>query len=361
MPNVFLVLPTYNAGPYLGPLLESIRGQSFTDWTLLIRDDGSSDDTRRQIEEAAARDRRIVLIRDDPKGNVPSSSTRESGRFPAHEPLGSAVGFGLLCEIAYQRGAEYLFFADQDDVWRPDKLERMLRQIQREETCDGDRSPHLVYSDLVVVDSALRTVHPSFLAYSRLRRGEGRPLRTLLGRSFVLGCACVVNRPLLEFALPMPTEMASHDWWVALCAAAVGDISYFPEPTLWYRRHGKNTSGPAGFWSGFNPLHHSLARRWRSGWHSFVRSVEQAAALRDRIRSRSPARGDEALDVLDDFCHLFDRPLSGWRRVCALGLAGLPVIDLPRRLLYYLCAVKRFPAAIAQSVCVEAHGQRLAA
>ncbi len=140
--------------------------------------------------------------------------------------------------------------------------------------------PHLVYSDLTVVDAELRLVHPSFLRHSRLRHGEGRPLRTLLGRSFVLGCASIVNRPLLEFALPLPATVASHNWWLALCAAAVGQVSFLPESTLDYRRHGKNTSGPAGFWQGFNPLRYSWRGRWDVGWRSFQQSLDQARAVR---------------------------------------------------------------------------------
>jgi rhamnosyltransferase len=329
MSSMFVVLSTYNGGPYLGPLLESIRRQSHNDWTLLVRDDGSSDQTLRLLGEAAAADRRIALV---------AGGQRQ----------GAAGSFGLLMKLAYQRGAEYLCFADQDDLWRHDKLQRMLEQMQRLEASGGRPSPRLVYSDLIVVDSQLRTVHPSFLRHSRLCYGEGRPLRTLLGRCFVLGCACMINRPLLEFALPLPDRVASHDWWVALCAASIGHVSYFPQPTLWYRRHDKNTSGPAGFWAGLNPLRHSWSKRWKVGWQSFQRSVEQARALRERLRTRSPEDAGEALDLLDHFCGLFDRPESGWRRVRGLRSMGVPAIDLPRRLLYYLCALKTFPAQTGQ-------------
>lgn len=169
-----------------------------------------------------------------------------------------------------------MLLADQDDVRHPDKIERLLERMRLAEASASRPSPQLVYSDLTVVDAGLRTVHPSFLRYARLRHGEGRPLRTLLGRCFVLGCASIVNRPLLEFALPLPESVASHDWWLALSAAAVGQVSFLPESTLDYRRHGKNTSGPAGFWQGFNPLRHSWRRRWEVGRRSFQRSLDQA-------------------------------------------------------------------------------------
>jgi glycosyltransferase involved in cell wall biosynthesis len=326
MSNVFVVLSTYNGGAYLGPLIESIRRQTLADWTLLVRDDGSSDETVRLLRATAAEDRRIVLL--------------DGG-----ERLGASASFGLLVQHAYDMGAEYLLLADQDDVWHRDKIERLLEQMRRAEGSAGRPSPQLVYSDLTVVDAELRTVHPSFLRHSRLRHGQGRPLRTLLGRSFVLGCASIVNRPLLQFALPLPETIASHDWWLALCAAAVGQVSYLPQSTLDYRRHGKNTSGPAGFWKGFNPLRHSWRRRWEVGWRSFQRSLDQARALRERLRQRCPDDATEAVDLLDRFCGVFERPGSGWQRVLALHRLGVPAIDLPRRLLYDLC-VLRLPNSV---------------
>ncbi len=174
---------------------------------------------------------------------------------------------------------------------------------------------------------------------SRLRHGEGRPLRTLLGRSFVLGCACLMNRPLLELALPMPADVASHDWWVALCAAAAGWIAYRSEPMLDYRRHGGNASGSAGFWAGWNPLRHPWRKRWESGTAAFRRSVAQAESLRQRLGDRRAPVAAEDAGVLAEFCGLFRRPGPRWQRVVRLCRLGIPAIDLPRRLLYYLCVL----------------------
>jgi rhamnosyltransferase len=320
MANVLVALSTYNGEKYLRPLIESIRSQSYADWTLLVRDDGSQDQTVSLLREAAASDRRIVLLEE-------------------LQHYGPTASFGLLVQHAHEAGAEYLLFADQDDIWFRDKLERLLEQMRCREMSDGRRWPHLVYSDLKVVDAELRPVHPSFLRHSRLRHGEGRPMRTLLGRSFVLGCASIVNRPLMEFALPVPAAAASHDWWMALCAASIGQISYFAQPTLLYRRHAQNTSGPAGFWAGFNPLRYSWAKRWRTGRQNFQRSLQQARALRDRLHERCPTAAGDATDLLDRFCELFERPSPDWRRVWELHRMGVPAIDIPRRVLYDLCVL----------------------
>jgi glycosyltransferase involved in cell wall biosynthesis len=316
MRNVFIVLGTYQGEAYLPALLASIQQQSCPTWTLLARDDASSDATPAILRAAAAADHRIVVL---------------DGDGVRHGAVGN---FGLLMQQAYDRGAEYLFFADQDDVWHPDKIAKQMQCMQEAEDAAGTRSPQLVYSDLVVVDASLRSLHPSFLRYSRLPYASGRPLRSLLGRSFVLGCATVINRPLLDFALPLPTAVASHDWWVALCAACVGSISLLDTPTLEYRRHAHNASLPA-YWTTWNPFRRAWRQQWDRRWTSFRRSLEQARVLRDRLQQRRL----DAAELLDRFCGLFENPGGPWRRIGDLHRLGIPAIDLPRRLLYYLCVL----------------------
>ena len=212
-----------------------------------------------------------------------------------------------------------------------------MELMRQGEMASGKRINHLVYSDLVVVNERMQTVHGSFFRCSRLRQGGQQPLRTLLGRSFVLGCACAMNRPLVELALPLPASIASHDWWAALCAAATGRISCLPQPTLWYRRHGKNTSGPVRFWAGLNPWRNSWSHRWQTGYRSFRQSLDQAIMLRSRLNDRGATVAEETQLCLDRFCDLFERPQPAWRRIEQLLRLGIPAIDLPRRLLYYLC------------------------
>ena len=250
--KTFIALATYQGAAYLRQQIQSIRRQSHVDWTLVAHDDGSTDSTCSILAEFAARDERIRLLPHD-------------GR-----RLGSAGNFGLVMQHAYRMGAETLFLADQDDVWQADKLQRQIELLRQGEKPAGRPMAHLVYSDLVVVNERMQTVHSSFLRSSRLHQGGEQPLRTLLGRSFVLGCACAMNRPLLELALPLPDSIASHDWWTALCAAATGRLSYLPQPTLWYRRHASNASGPAGFWAGFDPRRYSCAGAWKPAFAAFA-------------------------------------------------------------------------------------------
>jgi glycosyltransferase involved in cell wall biosynthesis len=317
--KVIIVLATYQGAEYVEALVESVRRQSYDDWTLLARDDGSTDGTAEILGRLAARDGRVRLL----EGGGPRR--------------GAAGNFGIVLQRACDLGADYVFPADQDDVWREDKIGKQLQRMERSEAATVGRRPQLVYSDLIVVDRGLRLIHPSFLRCSRLRRGGGRPLRTLLGRCFALGCASLANRPLLELALPLPASIASHDWWLALCAAAAGRIEFLPEPTLWYRRHGENSSGPAGFWAGFNPRRHSWRKRWETGYRSFRQSVCQASALQRRLEDRGVEATAETRRYLRRFCDVFARPQPAWLRIPQLVEMRIPAIDLPRRFLYYLC------------------------
>ena len=290
-PRVVILLATYRGAAYLPELLASLREQTYGDWTLLARDDGSDDDTIQILRDAAACDGRIAIL--------------ES----VGERLGPVGNFGLLMQRALDAGAEYVFFADQDDIWHADKVERQLQCMKESEA--GRSAPRLVFCDAAIVDALRRPVHPSFLRQNRLPYSSDRPIETLLGRSFVLGCACAVNRPLLEFALPLPETVASHDWWLALCAACVGRIECIDVPLLDYRRHESNASA-AAFWSMSSPPS-GWRRRWEIGWRSFMRSLDQARALRERLQERKVDASVES-QLLSAFCDAMEQP-DGWRRL----------------------------------------------
>jgi len=318
-PRVHIVLATCEGETWLPELLRSIQAQSHSDWTLLVRDDGSSDATRQILHGAAESDRRIVIVEDD--------GLRR----------GAVGSFSWLLQKAWNDGADYVLPADQDDVWRTDKVAQQVQALQTAEAGTGRELPRLVYCDAVVVDAARRPVCASFLRQNRLPYGSGRALKTLLGRSFVLGCACAVNRPLMDFALPLPEVMASHDWWLALCAATVGEITCLDVPLLEYRRHAANAS-QAAFWNVWRGSPGGWRRRWQIGWKNFVRSLEQAKALRGRLHQRNVAAGQE-WELLEAFCRIVDQP-SRWRRLRELHRLGVPAIDWPRRMLFDWCMLR---------------------
>ncbi len=221
--SIYIVLSTFEGGEHIREQVESIFAQSDSNWRLLVRDDGSTDQTSEYLEGLAAGDARLEILRDD------------------YGHLGGNGSFSLLMEAALLRGADWIALSDQDDVWKPDKLERQIARLGESNARPEDCV--LLHSDLVVVGPDLDVVHASLHGSMRLRHEPDSPLATLLIQNFVTGCTCIVSRGLLERALPIPEEAIVHDWWLALCAASYGRLLFDTEQHVLYRQHSRNQIG----------------------------------------------------------------------------------------------------------------------
>jgi glycosyltransferase involved in cell wall biosynthesis len=335
---IAILLSTCNGAPWLPALLDSIHRQTHEDWQLLARDDGSADATPRVLTVAASRDRRILPLRD------------WAG------PQGVTGSFALLMRRAAAMPARYFAFADQDDVWMTDKLARQLAALRELESRHGPDVPLLVHTDLRIIDADRRELHPSLTRYL----GQGRscqcssPLRPLLAHNIVRGCAALFNRPLLEAASPLPAEAVAHDWWLALCAAAAGQVRYLPEATVHYRLHGGNVRSRIGS--------RLRLRRWVQAHRHLAAGAAQARALAERLRERGQPAAGEALRTLDQYASFFGHARSRLRRswgVCRTGV-GRPG-PLHRLSFAGAAALARLPVASAAGplgATLEAPGSR---
>jgi rhamnosyltransferase len=268
MTGVLIVLSSYNGARYIGEQIESIRRQTFRDWMLFVRDDGSSDSTPQIVRGLARIDSRIKLLPDG-RGN-----------------LGPLASFGALLEHALACQAAYVALSDQDDVWRADKLERQLDVLRTHETSMGSEHPTLVHSDLAVVDRDLRPIHASYLRYQRLEHVAADPLRRLILQNFVTGCTVLLNRALLRVAVPVP-PVVMHDWWLAQCAAALGSVLFLPESTVLYRQHEANTLGSRGATQLYLDAVRTPLQWWARGGRNLAAASAQVCELATRLRSLS--------------------------------------------------------------------------
>lgn len=220
--SVDIVMGTYNGSPYIREQIRSIADQTHTDWHLYVRDDGSKDDTVAIVQTLAADDARITPVQDG-LGN-----------------LGVVRNFNCLLE---QTQADYVLLCDQDDYWQTDKIARMLAFAQAQEARYGKASPLLVFSDLSVVDGDLQPLHASFMVMQKRHRNLNCSFRNLITQNVMPGCAMMVNRALLEVALPISADAEMHDWWLILAAARFGHVAYLPVPLAAYRQHANNVMG----------------------------------------------------------------------------------------------------------------------
>lgn len=221
--TIDILLSTYNGESHINDQLNSIVAQTWTNWNLVVRDDGSSDTTIGQINTFA---------------------NRFPGKFhlieQRRENLGACQSFGRL--LAFSK-SNYVMFCDQDDIWLPDKVKITFNRMKDLEDRFGKHTPLLIHTDAKVVDHNLNTIAPSFWRYQRNDPERGGTLKRLLLQNVVTGCTVMINKALRDMAMPIPSEAMMHDWWLALVAAAFGHLSPVSEPTLLYRQHDRNDLG----------------------------------------------------------------------------------------------------------------------
>lgn len=217
-PGTAILLGTYNGEMFLGEQLRSIVAQTDPDWTILIRDDGSTDGTLAVVDGfRASREDRIACL-----DSVP-------GR------LGALGNFMML--LAHAPSAQRYAFADQDDVWLPDKLARAARALDQEPA----GIPVLYCARQSIVDDALREIGLS----PALRHPPS--FRNALVQNIATGCTVVMNAAARQTVLAVPPpERTLHDWWAYLVTTAIGGrVIFDPQPVLLYRQHVGNAVGSA--------------------------------------------------------------------------------------------------------------------
>ena len=219
--KIDILLSTYNGENFIKEQLDSLLGQTFQDWRLLVRDDGSTDYTVKIVKEYEKQyPEKIIFVEDKRKH------------------LGACKSFEQLLEHSQ---ADYIMFCDQDDVWLEGKLEATLAKM-RELEIKYPGKPILVHTDLKVTDGKLNIISDSMWEYQKLDPRR-KSVNYLLIQNNVTGCTVMINKKLKEIALAFPDEAIIHDWWLAIIASVFGEIGYANLPTILYRQHGRNDIG----------------------------------------------------------------------------------------------------------------------
>jgi glycosyltransferase involved in cell wall biosynthesis len=212
-----IVLATFNGEEFLRQQMDSILGQTYQNFELIVVDDMSTDETLSILNQYAALDDRIHV-------------------FPTGKNLGVVDNFERGLRLAK---GEYIALSDQDDVFRKDKIELLINALKDNPNRD------LVVSDLSLIDENDVEFAISMWRYQKLKPQQGKPIRRLLYLNFATGCAMMFRRRLLKIALPFPPACLVHDWWLAVVAASSkgGGICLVGEQLTAYRQHGSNVLG----------------------------------------------------------------------------------------------------------------------
>jgi glycosyltransferase involved in cell wall biosynthesis len=216
--RVAVLLSTCNGERFLAEQLDSLAGQTHRDWVLFWRDDGSTDGTPGLLREFAAGPGhgRSVQVDGGTRIGATPSFLRVLGRAVAHD-------------------FDAFAFADQDDVWLPDKLARGARTLGMAPV----ETPALYCARQVFVDEALARIGIS----CRLKRAPGFP--AALTQNVATGCTLMLNRAAAALVMrSRPPPGSYHDWWsYLLVAAAGGRVLADEKPSVLYRQHDANLVG----------------------------------------------------------------------------------------------------------------------
>lgn len=294
---VAIVLCTFNGSKYIEAMMDSIIVQTYENWELWISDDGSKDNTISVVRQYAEFYPEKIHI------------------LPEHAPLGACTNFLKTLTGAQLNEAEYYMFADQDDVWFPDKIEKLVAAMRMEEQSERKETPLLIHSDCRVTDQNLQTIASSFTAYMGYNQSM-KSLPHLLVQNNVVGASVLFNRALRNRIHSVPQSAVMHDHWIALAAAAFGRIGYLPEATYDYRQHAENVIGAreGGAWrelknklnsfhkSGDNPAGSSGEKG--GGYDALFRQCEEFLRLYGNDMSAGDKRTVEQFLLIPESCRL---------------------------------------------------------
>lgn len=208
---ISVCIATFNGELYIKEQLDSILPQITDNDEIIISDDSSTDRTLKIIEEYSERYHNIKIL---------PNQTFHSAIFNFQNALQHATG-------------DVIFLCDQDDVWLPNKVNVMIKALSNND---------LVVSDCVIVDKNLNIIYPSF--FKRVSSQSGF-LKNLIKNSFI-GCCMAFRKEVLNYILPFPKNLISHDMWIGLMVELYGKTHFINQPLLLYRKHGNNVTDSGG-------------------------------------------------------------------------------------------------------------------
>lgn len=231
---MLVLVSTYNGEIYLKEQLDSILNQDSVDVNLLIRDDGSKDNTHTILKEYEKLDNVEVIY---------------------GKNMGCADSFRGLLDAAYDKltDFDYFAFSDQDDVWMPEKLSVACGVVDKMD----ETKPCAYCSNVRAVDGQLNDIGLKWkLEETNITKAQS------LVCSMAYGCTMLFNRKVVEmFHQYPPRKLVLHDLWIMNMCMFLGKVYYDNNSYILYRQHGGNVIGAKTTFKA------KLKSRWKSFKH----------------------------------------------------------------------------------------------
>ena len=284
-----ILMATFNGQEYIKEQIDSIISQTYEDWDLYIRDDGSKDETLNIIKEYEKQDSRIHIL------SYPSKNH------------GACLNFYHLLRAAKTVVPvhDFYFLSDQDDIWENNKIELEIQ------ACDVGGTPYvLVYSDLSLMSTDGSIFNGRMSDYQDINLRN--PNDIFFNQIFVWGNTICINRALLEF-MNIPDDISnslSHDHYLAFYAVAYGKAIYIDKPLVRYRRHEDNVSGLPARYNFFSAAKRMFKKKdeiiigHAQNYNNvlyFIKHAPNRTAVMDDIYSALLNGGNRALHIIKKY------------------------------------------------------------
>lgn len=207
--KISVAMAYYNGGAYIEEQMESILSQLGAKDEVIVSVDGASDGSEPLLLKMAGIDKRIHVIKGPGKGVVKNFENA----------------------IRHCAG-EIIYLSDQDDIWKPDKVEKVNAAFLNPEV------KAVLHNAEIVNENGVPTGEESLFAIRGSRPGI---LKNILKNSYV-GCCMAFRKELVPVICPIPKEMYMHDYWIGTAAEYMGKVCCLEEPLIGYRRHSSNVT-----------------------------------------------------------------------------------------------------------------------
>jgi len=202
---ISIAMCTYNGEKYLQAQLDSIVKQTYKNLEIIISDDCSTDSTVEIIKNYQNADLRIKLYENE-------------------QNLGFLKNFEKTIALC---SGDFIALADQDDIWKKNKLEKFYNEID---------DNVLIYSDALIIDKDSKETGTQ-LVRPKSNLCKGKCNKSFFLNNFVSGNTMMFKQELIQHILPIPEQMSYHDIWIGYVASTYGSITYTEAPMIYYRKY----------------------------------------------------------------------------------------------------------------------------
>jgi glycosyltransferase involved in cell wall biosynthesis len=220
--QIAILLATYNSEKYLKTQIDSVMNQTYKNFNLYIRDDGSNDSTLMILNEYLENFSNIFIL---------------------HDKVTLRKSMGSFMWMLENVKADYYMFCDHDDYWLQNKIKLTFEKMLLTESINPSK-PIIIHTDLKVVNDDLQEICSSFWSYSKIKPFFLLDFNYLAVYNALTGCTMMINSKARTVSLPISSLATMHDTWIGLKVVASGGIiNYITSPTILYRQHTNNVVG----------------------------------------------------------------------------------------------------------------------